>query len=112
MLSENNKGPWLEKREYPRINANCPVRYKIGLEETWHEATLLDYSATGARIQSEELILKGTRVFIEVLPGQSKNVPSFAAEAIAIRFSLDNEHRFEIGCKFHKPISSLLSASS
>ena len=107
MLSDNPKGSWLEKREYPRISAKCPVRYKVVYEENWHEGILLDYSATGARIQSEELILKGTHVIVEVIQGTSKNVPLFSVEAIVVRFSLNDEHQFEIGCEFLKPISSL-----
>jgi len=112
MLPEKKPEPWLERREYPRILANCPVRYKIGVEGSWHEATLVDYSATGARIQSDELILKGSKVFIEVVPGQSKRVPLFKAEAIAVRFSLDDRHVFEIGFEFRKPISSLMNTNT
>lgn len=112
MQSDNSNGSWVEKREYPRISANCPVRYKIGPEKTWQEAILIEYSATGARIQCEELILKGTRMFLEVLPGLTKNIPPFTAEAVAIRFALDDEHRFQVGCEFHKPITSLMSKAS
>lgn len=112
MISENSKGVWVEKREYPRIKATCPVRYKINSEATWQDAILIDYSATGVCIKCDELILKGSRILVEVLPSCTKNVPPFTAEGIAVRFSLDNEHRYEIGCEFHKPIHSLINVTS
>lgn len=102
------EGLWTEKREYPRIRAGCPIRYQFITEDTWQEATLIDYSATGARIKCEELILKGTKIRIEVLPGCVKNVPPFTAEAVVVRFALDEDHNFQIGCTFNKPISSLM----
>ncbi len=48
-----------EKREYPRIEASCPIRYQIEPDEEWQDATLLDYSATGIRMTCDDLILKG-----------------------------------------------------
>ena len=103
---------WIEKREYPRIKADCPVRYQLETEDTWHEAILIDYSATGVRIKCEELIFKGTKIRIEVEPGCAKNVPAFSAEGIAVRFSLDEDHNFHIGCEFNKPITSLIKKLS
>jgi len=99
---------WIEKREYPRIKADCPVRYKIELEDTGHLATLIDYSATGVLIKCEEIIFKGTKIRIEVEPGSAKNVPAFSAEGVAVRFSLDEEHNYQVGIEFNKPISSLI----
>lgn len=108
MDSKSTDATWSEKREYPRIKAGCPIRYQLMTDDTWQEATLIDYSATGARIKCEELILKGTKIRVEVLPGCVKNVPPFTAEAVAIRFSLDEDHNFEIGCAFNAPVSTLI----
>lgn len=99
---------WIEKREYPRIKADCPVRYRLETEDTWQRATLMDYSATGVRIKCEELIFKGTKISIEVEPGSAKNVPAFSAEGVAVRFSLDEDHNFQIAFEFNKPITSLI----
>ena len=109
MKSENSNGKWVERRQYPRIKASCPVRYQIESEDTWHEATLMDYSATGVSIRCDELILKGSSIKIEVLPGCTNNIPKFSAVGVAVRFSLDEHHRFLIGCEFEQAISILLN---
>lgn len=100
---------WTEKREYPRIKADCPARYQLESEDTWHDAMLIDYSATGVLMKCEELIFKGSKIRIEILPGCAKKVPPFKAELVVVRFALDEDHNFHIGCKFHKPIRSFMT---
>jgi len=103
---------WIEKREYPRIKADCPVRYKLETDDTWQIATMIDYSATGVRIKCEELIFKGTKIRIEVEPGSVKNIPAFTAEGIAVRFALDEDHNYQIACEFNKPVTLLIKKPS
>ena len=102
----NPKGQ--ERREYPRIRANCPVRYQLDSEDTWQNAVLMDYSAMGVQMICDDLILKGTKVRIEVLPGNMRNIPAIKAEGVVIRHEIDDEHRFHIGCQFLKIVHSLV----
>lgn len=100
---------WQEKREYPRIKANCPVRFQLDSEDTWQNAMLVDYSAMGIQMICDDLILKGTKLKIEVLPpGNKRNIPAIKADGVVIRHEIDGEHRFHIGCQFLKINHSLL----
>ena len=97
-----------EKREYPRVQANCPVRYQTDITNEWQEATLLDYSATGICIECDDLLLKGTKIKIELLPGSLQKIPQISAEGVVVRFSMDEECSFQIACEFHTVVRSLI----
>jgi hypothetical protein len=106
-MAEAIKNSWLEKREFPRIKANCPVRYQLDSDDTWYEGTLIDYSAMGVQMICDDLIMKGTKVKIEVMPGSMKNIPAIKAEGVIIRHEIDENHHFHIGCQFSKIVRSL-----
>jgi len=107
-MSEGSTGVQLEKREYPRVKASCPIRYQIDDNNAWEEATLLDYSATGIRMRCDDLILKGTKLKIELLPGSLQKIPQISAEGVVVRFSMDDECNFQIGCEFVSVVRSLI----
>jgi hypothetical protein len=99
-VSTAAKGPTYEKREYPRVEANCPARYTVGDSGEWVDAILLDYSATGIRLLCDDLLLKGVTFKIEVLPEAHQNVPRMIVECVVMRFALDDTGSFQIGCEF------------
>ena len=92
----------IEKRAYPRVQVNCPVRYQIAIGGDWQEAVLHDYSATGARFTCEDFVLTGEKVKIRVMPGERNKIPALMAESVVVRCGLDDDHNFQIGCKFLK----------
>lgn len=102
------KGAALERREYPRVEASCPIRYQTDDSDVWEKATLLDYSATGIRMLCDDLLLKGTKIKIEVLPGSLQHIPQISAEGVVVRFSMDEECSFQIGCEFLTVVRSLI----
>jgi hypothetical protein len=108
MMSEGAKGVPFEKREYPRVEASCPIRYQTGDADDWEDATLLDYSATGISMLCDDLLLKGTKIKIEVLPGSLQHIPQISVEGVVIRFSMDNDCSFQIGCQFVSVVRSLV----
>ena len=107
-MSEGSKKVPFEKREYPRVEASCPIRYQTGDVDVWEEATLMDYSATGIRMLCDDLLLKGTKIRIEVLPGSLQHIPQISAEGVVVRFSMDDECSFQIGCEFLTVVRSLI----
>ena len=107
-MSAESEGARFEKREYPRIEASCPIRYQTGDADVWENATLLDYSATGMRMLCDDLLLKGTKLKIEVLPGSLQKIPQISVEGIVVRFSMDDECSFQIGCQFVSVVRSLV----
>ena len=108
MMPESAKPIPFEKREYPRVEASCPVRYQTDSNDEWQEAMLLDYSATGIRMKCEDLLLKGTKIKLELLPGALQKIPQISVEGIVVRFSMDDECSFHIGCEFVSVVRSLV----
>lgn len=107
-MSAGLKGVPFEKREYPRVVASCPIRYQTDDDAEWYEATLMDYSATGIRMICDDLLLKGTKIKIEVLPGSLQHIPQISVEGVVVRFSMDDECSFQIGCEFVNVVRSLV----
>lgn len=107
-MSEPAKGVPFEKREYPRVEASCPIRYQTDAMDTWEDATLLDYSATGIHMLCDNLLLKGTKLKLEVLPGSLQKIPQISVEGVVVRFSMDDECSFQIGCEFVSVVRSLV----
>ena len=92
-----------EKRLYPRIQASCPVLFQVSSDgDAWQDAVLHDYSATGARFTCEDFVLTGEKLKIRLMPGNVQKIPSISAESVVVRCGLDDDHTFQIGCKFLK----------
>ena len=68
----------------------------------------MDYSATGIRMLCDDLLLKQTKLKIELLPGSLQHIPQLSAEAVVVRFSMDDECSFQIGCEFVSVVRSLI----
>ena len=98
-MSKTAKGQTYEKREYPRVEGSCPVRYTVGDSGVWVDAMLLDYSATGIRLLCDDLLLKGTKIKIEVLAEVNHHIPRMSVECVVVRFAMDDTCSFQIGCE-------------
>jgi len=107
-MSGQTKRVPFEKREYPRVEASCPIRYQVNDSDAWENATLLDYSATGIRMLCDDLLLKGTKIKIEILPGSLQKIPQISVEGIVVRFAMDDDCSFQIGCEFLSVVRSLV----
>ena len=115
-MSEEVAKVGFEKREYPRVKASCPIRYKTDentgwLDESdgWLDAELIDYSATGILMQCEDVIMKGAKIKIELLPGSLQKIPQISAEGVVVRFTMDdNDCSFQIGLEFYNVVRSLV----
>jgi hypothetical protein len=87
---------------FPRVIANCPVRYTQQVDGKWDNAELCDYSATGLRMVCDNTLLQNTKINVELIPERMMRVPKIAAEAVVVRCGLRDDHRYEIACKLTK----------
>lgn len=99
--SEQSNNNRIERRKFPRIVAQCPVRYQ-GQQGDWGEAELQDYSATGIRMMCEETLLQNTKLTLHMLPAAKTRIPRLSAEGVVVRCVLGADHRYEIACKLTK----------
>ena len=93
----------LERRKFPRILACCPVRFAESsgqIDEGWGVAEMKDYSATGMRMVCDKTLLRDTKIILQVLPEKNTRVPQLFAEGVVVRCEINNDHRFEIACRF------------
>lgn len=107
-MPEGSKMVRTEKREYPRIKANCPIRYQTDNAHEWQDATLLDYSATGVLFACDELILTGTKIKIELVPDSLQKIPRISAKGVVNRLSMDDGCNFQISCEFLTVVRSVI----
>jgi len=97
---ENEK--FSERRAFPRIEASCPVLYRLGAAERWQVAKMEEYSAVGMRIACDENLPKGTFIAIQVKPGSVKTIPQLSLEGEVVHSDLNDEERFVVSVKILK----------
>ena len=91
-----------ERRAFPRILARCPVRYSGKSFSELGVAELRDYSAGGVRMISDNILLRSSKIRIELMPESKSRVPRIIAEAVVIRCGMRDDHRYEVACKLTK----------
>jgi len=101
-LHEATQEKGSERRMFPRIQANCLVRFSLQGDEEWGNAELHDYSAIGVRMVSDTTLLHSSKIQLELVPEKRSRVPRIFAEAVVMRCDLRNDHRYEIACKLTK----------
>lgn len=101
-LKELLKDSLKERRMFPRLDATCPVLYQMADSTQWRTGSLVNFSATGLRIQCEELLSPGGDISIQIQPGKNRAVPAIMAKGRILRCELDEELYCEISCKLTK----------
>jgi hypothetical protein len=95
-----------EKRLFPRIQAMCPVLYRLGEDKSWKVARMYNFSATGIQFQCADEPALSTSVSIHVKPGSKKNIPELIAKGSVIRIDKLSEQEFLLSCQLTKVSSS------
>jgi len=96
----------LNKRSYPRIDAECPALYAIGTSKRWQVGILMNMSATGLKMRCKERLLKNISINIMLKPGKNRMVPSITAKGKVTRCQEILDGEFEISCKLVEVSSS------
>lgn len=91
-----------ERRAFPRINAQCAIRFSTHSQSDWQHAELENYSAAGLCMLCDSTLLVNTQLTLQLMPGDNKLVPPMSAEAVVVRCQLDEDHHYQIACKLTK----------
>lgn len=92
----------VERRAFPRIEAQCPVLYQLRPNSRWLVARLEEYSATGISMVCDDNLSEGTEIAIQIKPGSQKTVPQLSAQGCVVRCTLNKDNRFKVSCKILK----------
>jgi hypothetical protein len=93
-----------EQRVFPRMKVQCPVLYLVEPAKRWQVAKLVDYSATGLRMECDENLAEGTKIAVAIKPGGNKLIPPISGEGTVVRCAANAQARFEVSCKLTKVV--------
>lgn len=88
-----------ERRLFPRMQALCPVLYRLGKKNGWKVAKMYNLSATGVQFLCADKPVQSTVVSIHVKPGSKKNIPELIAKGEVLRIEELAEDQFLLSCK-------------
>lgn len=91
-----------ENRVFPRMAARCPVLYREINAKQWHVAKLVDFSATGLRMECDDNLGAGTLLAIQIKPGSNKVIPALTARGEVVRSEINAQSVIEVSCKLTK----------
>ncbi len=89
-----------DKRHFPRVDADCPVQYLLETSIHWKAGTLINLSATGLLMFTEEPLSENTTLFVSLKPERDRAVPALTGEARVLRCTTSEQGRYEVACKF------------
>ena len=90
------------QRVFPRIAVTCPVLYRLPDAKRWQVARLVDFSATGVRMECDDNLSINSEIAIQIKPGSKKTVPALSVTGVVVRSELNAQQRFEVSCKVIK----------
>jgi len=99
---EQESEGFTERRTFPRIEASCPVLYRLEDNGRWQVAKMVDYSATGIKIVCDENIPVNTEIALQIKRGSNKTIPQFSAEGLVAHSDLNREEHFTVSVKILK----------
>jgi len=88
-----------EKRLFPRMQANCPVLFRLGKEKSWKVAKISNLSATGIQFVSTENPPISTNISIHIKPGSKKTIPEIIASGMVVRAEVLDDDTYAISCR-------------
>ena len=101
-VKEKEKENFAERRAFPRIEATCPVLYRLESNDRWQVAKMVEYSATGIRIACDENLPEGVKIAIQIKPGSVKTIPQLSVEGEVVHSDLDKKEHFNVSVKILK----------
>jgi len=99
--NEDSEG-FTERRAFPRISASCPVLYRLNATDSWQVAKMVDYSATGIRLDCDENLPVDTKIAIKIKPGSIKTIPALSVEGVVAHADLNKKEHFTVSVKITK----------
>ena len=89
--------PYAEKRNFKRLDMNCPVSYQLMGGSSTKTGTCINLSASGVLLACDESYPVGTKININVSPKPSIS-PIFSAVMEVVRVNLtEKKETFHLG---------------
>lgn len=87
-----------EKRIFPRSDMQCPILYRYSDKKAWKVGKMLNLSATGMQLITNEDPEKKKTIHLHVKPGSQKVIPEITATGEIIRIN-DVGDKFILACR-------------
>ena len=88
-----------EHRAFPRMPAQCPIRYRDSETGRWLIGRMLDFSATGMMMTTEHNLEEGSHIHLQIEPGSKKAIPALRGVGMVVRCKHINDDHFEVAIK-------------
>lgn len=98
-MGEPEDNEKIEKRLFPRMEAECAVLYTVGTSKNWKVGILTNMSATGLRMRCPERLLKNIGISVMLKRGDNKLIPEIEGKGKVTRCSQLDEYEYEVSCK-------------
>jgi hypothetical protein len=92
------RGDYSEKRDFMRMEVECPMSFRIQGEGQVYQGTARDLSASGLSILCQQEVAEGSVLEVNVQPEKSI-VPPLQATVEVMRVSSPAPGQFELGVK-------------
>ncbi|MGM0593277.1 MAG: PilZ domain-containing protein [Pseudomonadota bacterium] len=92
------RGDYSEKRDFMRMEVECPMTFRVQGESQLHQGTAKDLSASGLLVLGQVEVPEGTMLEVDVRPEQAI-VPPLQATCEVMRVSSTVPGRFELGVR-------------
>jgi hypothetical protein len=88
-----------ERRVFPRIPAQCPVRFRDSRARRWLIGRLMDFSATGLLMITPCALEIGETVMVQLERGSRRDIPPLAGEGSVVRCMQSAVDQFQVAVK-------------
>lgn len=90
----------VENRLFPRVQARCPVVYRVAGTARRMVAISTDFSATGVKMVCKQAVAVQAEIEIEFKPGSNKIIPAVLAQGTVLRCEPVGQDEFLVACRF------------
>lgn len=90
----------IEHRLFPRVQARCPVLYRVDGGGRRMVAISTDFSATGVKMVCKQAVAVQAEIEIEFKPGSDKTIPAVLAHGTVLRCEPLPQGEFLVACRF------------
>ncbi len=91
-----SRGDYSEKRDFQRMEVECPMTFSINGDKTVHQGIARNLSASGLSVICSMEVAEGSQIEISVAP-EPAVVPPLLATCVVTRLHTLETGRFELG---------------
>lgn len=91
---------FVDQRVFPRIQARCPLLYRVEGTARRMVGISIDFCATGVKMVCKQALPLQAAIEVEFKPGTNKAVPPMLARGQVVRCETDGQGGFLVACRF------------